>query len=633
MHDLMRKYRRYILLALIVMTAVPFIFWVAPGRGGSGRNNANGADDAVIFDVGGVPVYRSQFIRQLDQMAQQRSRGEERMSYKDLDQNGTAKEVLEGLIQQALLTYYEEQQGYKFDREFLEEQLRDSFKNDEGKFDAATYNEWLRSDPKRNWNAIFEELRGSMARSISLALMSAPATRLLDKELDKKQVDEHTKIQVRYAKIEPKVEPTDEEIQKHYDENKESYRDPEKLVADYVQISLQPPVPEKANELVQRARAGEDFAVLADEVSELPAENKNGGFMGWQQANESDPDYRKPLFQLSAGGVSDPIPTIGGYYIYKVDEERTNADSGAREVLARQIYVKATLPPEERTARDDEAKHIGERAKALGGLAVAAQELGLEVKRTPQFTVESEQIEGIPQFDSRSFRTGVARLTDEDKYKAVTGAQNIYVAEVAERTQGEIPALDAVRAEVRADVIEKTKQTDEYKKRVQEYVDRAKAEAKTVDDLKTLFPELAIEVKESQEVSATRGVVETMSVSQVYEMVGRGEPGKLAGPVTSMTGETYFVELMKRVDPTEEERNAQEWKDEQKRNRDTELMRNERIQMQDYLTYLLEKGQETVPITDNPEVINQVLGRNQPDEPAAETPEGAAPDTDEPAAS
>lgn len=612
MHDLMRKYRRYILLVLIIMVAVPFIFWVAPGR--SSNAGPDSANDEIIFDVGGVPVYRSQLLRQLDQAVQQRTRGEQRPTYRELDEDGTVQTIIEGLLQQAILTYYEEKKGYTFERPFLEEQLRESFKNQEGTFDAAQYNDWLKSDPKRNWNALFEEVRAQTARDISVALISAPAARILDKEVEKKQIDDHTKIQVRYAKIEPAVEPAAEEVQKHYDENKESYRDPEKLVADYVSLSLMPPVPAQATDLVQRAKNGEDFAKLADEVSDLPAESKNGGFMGWQTLADDMPEYRKPVFQLPVGGISDPISTLGGYYIYKVDEERTNADTGAREVLARQIYVRATLTPEERTERDVKAKEIGEKAMELGSLAAAAQDLGLELKRTPPFTVETDSIDGIPQFDARSFRTGVARLTDDDKYKPIMGQQNIYVAEVVERTQGEIPPLSDVQEEVRTDLIAKLKQTDDYKAKVQGYVDRAKAEAKTLDDLKTLFPELTIEIKESQEVSAARGVIETMQVSLVHDAVGRGEPGKIGGPITSFTGETYFVELMKRTDPTEEERNTQEWKDELKSKRDMELQRNESVLLRDYLAYMLEKGQETIEITSNPAVLDATLGRGQKNE-------------------
>lgn len=625
MHDLMRKYRRYILLVLIIMVAVPFIFWVAPGQSNSGGNDNMG--DEVIFDVGGVPVYRSQLLRQLDQAAQQQTRGEVRPTYRELDENGTVQSVVEGLLQQAILTYYEEKKGYSFDRAFLEERLRESFQNEEGKFDAAQYNNWLKSDPNRNWNAIFDDVQGNVARNISVALISAPSARLFDKEIEKNQIDERTKIQVRYAKIEPAVDPAEEELQKHYDENKESYRDPEALVADYVTVSLIPPVPAQATELTQRARNGEDFAALADEVSELPAESKNGGFMGWQTQTDDAPEYRKPLFDLPAGAISDPIATLGGYYICKVEEERTNADTGAREVLARQIYVKATLTSEERTARDENAKQIGEKATELGSLAAAAQELGLELKRTPKFTVETDPIEGIPQFDLRSFRNGVARLTEDDKYAPITGAQNLYVAEVAERAQGEIPPFENVRDEVRTDVIAKTKQTDEYKAKVKGYVDRAKAEAKTLDDLKTLFAELSIEIKESQEVSAARGVIESMPVAQVHDAVGRGEPGKLGGPVTSYTGETYFVELMKRIDPTEEERNAQEWKDELKTKRDSELQRNESIILRDYLAYMLEKGQDSIEIKSYPEVIDATLGRNQPEETPADAGDAAVPET------
>ncbi|HNR32185.1 MAG TPA: SurA N-terminal domain-containing protein, partial [Candidatus Hydrogenedentes bacterium] len=160
MQDLMRKYKRYILLGVIIIIGIPFVFWVTPGRA---RQMQGEFGDEVVLEVGGVPVYRSQLLRQLDQAVQQQSRGEERVTYRDLERNGTVQDILERLTQQALLTYYEEQQAFDFSQEYVEQRLRDQFKNEQGDFDAAMYNDWLKSNPTRNWNQLYMDIRAQIA--------------------------------------------------------------------------------------------------------------------------------------------------------------------------------------------------------------------------------------------------------------------------------------------------------------------------------------------------------------------------------------------------------------------------------------------------------------------------------------
>ncbi|HNR29526.1 MAG TPA: peptidyl-prolyl cis-trans isomerase, partial [Candidatus Hydrogenedentes bacterium] len=465
-------------------------------------------------------------------------------------------------------------------------------------------------------------------RDLTMALITAPAARVMDSEIEKRVVDNRTKMRVRYVKIAPPVEPTEEEMSAHYEAHQEDYREPSQLTAVYVHVSLQPPVPEEARRILERARAGEDFGALADEVSELPEESKNGGSIGWQQPSELDLAHRKPLFEMAPGEISDPIYGPGGYFIYKVENDRANEETGAREVLARQIYFQTSLTPEERQARQAEAQRITDKAKEMGNLEAAAEELGIEVKRTGQFTEASTEIEGIERFDARSFARGVGAQEGDTRFNVITGAMNLYVADAIERVEGPIPPLEDVRNRVREDVVAATKATPEYEERVQEFVDKIKAEAKTLEDIPTLCPELEAAIGESQEVAATRGVVEGVPCSQLYEMVGRGEPGVMAGPVVNGMGETFFVDLLARTDPTEEERNADDWKEELDRMRESELSRQERTVLQDYLTDLLERGLQTVPVKRNDALLSQILGRDREEESSPdEAPQDVPPDT------
>jgi len=196
---------------------------------------------------------------------------------------------------------------------------------------------------------------------------------------------------------------------------------------------------------------------------------------------------------------------------------------------------------------------------------------------------------------------------------------NLYVADVVESIEGEIPPLEEVRDRVREDVVAVLKTKPEYQAKVQEYVDKIKAGAKTLDEIPALCPELNPQIAESQEVAANRGVVEGIPCSQIYEQVGRGEPGVMAGPMVNNLGETYFVDLVARIDPTDEDRSSTEWQDEIKQAREMELQRNERLIVQDYLTDLLERGMQDIPIRRNDALLSQILGHTAEEEEAAPT--------------
>jgi parvulin-like peptidyl-prolyl isomerase len=74
--------------------------------------------------------------------------------------------------------------------------------------------------------------------------------------------------------------------------------------------------------ILERARAGEDFAALAVEVSEDSATRVNGGDTGLFPRGTMVPAFEEAAFALQPGEVSDPVDTVFGVHILKL-EERT----------------------------------------------------------------------------------------------------------------------------------------------------------------------------------------------------------------------------------------------------------------------------------------------------------------------
>lgn len=101
-------------------------------------------------------------------------------------------------------------------------------------------------------------------------------------------------------------------------------------------------VRQKAREILQRARSGEDFTELARRYSQGPGA-ANGGYLGTIRRGSLDGALENALFDTEPGGASGPVRTGFGYHVVKVMARKTLPPKPFDEVkgeLQRELHNK-----------------------------------------------------------------------------------------------------------------------------------------------------------------------------------------------------------------------------------------------------------------------------------------------------
>jgi peptidyl-prolyl cis-trans isomerase C len=130
-----------------------------------------------------------------------------------------------------------------------------------------------------------------------------------------------------------KVNPTDEDVKKFYDDNPAKFEQPEMVRASHILVSTRDPETNKdltdeqkaakrklAEDLLKRARGGEDFAKLAKQYSDDPGSKDKGGEYEFPRG-QMVPEFEAAAFSLKTNEVSDIVTTQYGYHIIKLSEK------------------------------------------------------------------------------------------------------------------------------------------------------------------------------------------------------------------------------------------------------------------------------------------------------------------------
>jgi len=345
-----------------------------------------------------------------------------------LDDKLLRQASLDALVDRTLLLQGAKEAGMGFSDASLDQLILQTpaFQVD-GKFNAARFDQILQQQGMGRM-----EFRERLKQDVLVSQLQASLAAsnfVTDAELENfVRLDKQTRdFASQTIHIDTKsIDISDDELKAYYDEHKDQYMSPEQVVVEYVELRKESffaqaeasdeelqalyqkeianlaeqrraahillevndklsdeQAKAKLAEVAERLKQGEDFAKLAEEVSQDPGSASNGGDLGFAGPGVYDPEFEKSLYALKKDEVSAPVRSSFGWHLIKLLDvqapEVPSFDSLKakleREVKAQQVEQRFV----------EAAKELEEASFEASDLAQPAQELGLQVQTSGAF--------------------------------------------------------------------------------------------------------------------------------------------------------------------------------------------------------------------------------------------------------
>jgi peptidyl-prolyl cis-trans isomerase D len=272
-------------------------------------------------------------------------------------------------------------------------------------------------------------------------------------------------LKVRYLKFEPrnyvaKVEISEIEISEYYEEHPDEFQNPKTVEARHILIKVGQDAAdeevakakEKIEDILEKAKAGQDFAELAKQYSEGPSKDK-GGLLGSFRREAMVKPFADKAFSMQAGDISDPVRTRFGWHVIKVEKVNEATVSTLADAKD-QIRKKLTDVYAKQLAYDG-AEFIFDATFEGDKLETVAAENQHVVHTTDFFSSSGGPAKGVQ--NKGAFAKAAFELPEGEISEIQDFGDGYYLMDVIERRPAQIPELDAVEEIVRADLIKEKK--------------------------------------------------------------------------------------------------------------------------------------------------------------------------------
>jgi peptidyl-prolyl cis-trans isomerase D len=347
---------------------------------------------------------------------------------------------------------------------------------------------------------------------------------------------------------------SDAQIKEYYDAHVDEYSKPEEVHARHILLKMDPQaddgfkaeVRKKADEVLAKVKAGEDFAALAKQYSE-DSTAADGGDLGSFGRGKMVKPFEDAAFALAPGATSEIVESPFGLHIIKVESKE---EAGTKPLDAVRGEIAAAL--KRSSARDvARTRAAAGQAKAAAGASLAsiAEADGVKVETPPPFSkTEATAALGVGALGDAAFTTEAQAVG-----AVIDAPPGFYVFRVVEKIPAHVPPLAEIRERVGNEA-----RTEKAAALAKTKADAALAEMAT-SDLDTVAKGAGLTVDETGPFGRQGPFIPKIGVSpdlkkDAFNLV----PEKPNAPaVYSVSGNYFIARLKERLAADEEKFNAE----------------------------------------------------------------------------
>lgn len=380
-------------------------------------------------------------------------------------------------------------------------------------------------------------------------------------EANQKQFEIPEQIKVEYVKLTPKslensIDIRDDDIEDYYENQKGEFFVKKQFTASHILIrsdSLPPSdglsdsekekilddldgkTKAKAEEILKKIRAGADFAEMARKHSDDTISGANGGSLGQFSQGTMVPEFETALGKLTAGEIGEPVKTVFGYHLIKLDkveEERTKPLAEVKEEITNTLKAMKSRQRARRTI-----KKIYKDAKTDNNLIRAALKFKTETTLSELFSRKNHdltEIGVVPEFFNTAFS-----LRDQEVSFPVNTHEASYLIKIIERKSPQLPKLEDVRSAVTEEVVlQKTSSLTLEKFNV------LTQRLNTQKDLAIIAAELGLEVEETPLFSLVDSIPGIGNIQAIKDSVSQLSLDQTTGASSRLS--YFLIQLVER---------------------------------------------------------------------------------------
>ena len=595
----MKRANKWILILIAVLMGLSLVLFYAPG-GNQGSASA-ASNSEVLARVQGDEITVGDLNRQKESYQQQFG-GQISLAQLGLNE----RTMLNGMIRGKIVAQEAERKGLSASDAEVAAKIREQFKDPSGKFVGI---DRYRQTVTARFGSVarFEEaIREEIAAEKLRAFVTAGVT-VAEKEVEEDYRRKSTTFDLTYAavtadKLAERVQPSEEELQKYFEEHKAEFRynEPQKkirylfvdqakagerlsipdadlrsafdqlkpenktagvrvqqIVLKVADPKLDAVVLEKGGRLVAEMRgtsqtldvSAEKFAEVARGNSEDPATAKEGGRLPAPvRQKQGSKDPAQQVFSLTEGQINDPVKYGDAYYIFRRGESILKTfEESKQDLLVSQRNTRGYR------AAADLAARAAARLKETKDFQKVAQEFAKEANMSAAEMVRETGFikpgDNVPNIGSNpTFEEAIKPLENAgDIGDRVPVSNGFAVPSVVEKREPRIPEL----AEVREQVTTRVKQ--ERAGAQLEQTAKELANASTPAALKAAAEKLGLKTATLPLYRLTTPIEDAGTSPEADEVIYALKEGEVSKRPVKI-GETWVVvavDKRKDADPTE----------------------------------------------------------------------------------